>query len=214
MKNTLLLTTFALLSAASAAAQGTVTTQPITPTSYPWSFTSPPVGLAYTETLQVNVANQSVVLGISPVGVCTLCGEFGIPNTSLPTAMTTTAPTTLPFTNSCTGTITFTSAGGTTIGKPVPFTVTLGQIFSAPLPFSMTGYSGFRGEVVASVQGTTTIPSTTLCSLSISLETFDTNTGITHVFLPLPASLTVPVAAYLSGNFSAISPSGSASVLK
>jgi hypothetical protein len=99
------------------------------------------------------------------------------------------------------------------MGKPVPFTVITGQIFSAPLPFAMTGISGFRGEILASVQGTTTIPSSNLCSLSISLETFDTNTGVTHVYLPLSA----PAAFFpgvLSGTFSTISPSGATSVLK
>ncbi len=158
MKNTLLLTTFALLSAASAAAQGTVTTQPITPTSYPWSFTSPPVGLAYTETLQVNVANQSVVLGISPVGVCTLCGQslgsrtrrFPLPAMTLPRPSDHAGST-----NSCTGTITLHKRAGddddreacTVHRHPGP------DFLRSVAPFSMTGYSGFRGEVVARRSG-------------------------------------------------------------
>jgi hypothetical protein len=183
MKYTIFLTALVLLSAASAAAQGTVTTQPITPISYPRSYASPPLGLAYTETLQVNVSSPGVLIQY-----------LGLP---APTATTTATP----ITTSCTGTITFTNTAGMMIGRPVPFTLTPGQIFSAPLPFAMTGYSGFRGEVMASVQGTTTIPSTNLCSLSISLETFDTSTGVTHVFLPLPATGTV-LPEVLSGPLS------------
>jgi hypothetical protein len=199
MKYTLFLTTLALLSAGSAAAQVMLPIEPApTPISYPWSYNSPPVGLAYTETLQVNVTNR-------PSAAATYTG---LPTTTI---------ITVPTAESCTGTISFTNAAGTTIGKPVPFTVTTGQIFSAPLPFATTGFSGIRGEVVASVQGTTTIPSTNpstnLCSLSISLETFDTNTGVTHVFLPLPGTGTV-LPEVLSGTFSTISPSGATSVLK
>jgi hypothetical protein len=214
-KHPLFLTALALVSAATSAAQGTVTTQPTptpTPTSYPWSYSFPPVGLAYPETLQVNVANQpaAAFLGISPVGVCTLCSTFGIPST--PLGGTTVPVTVTPITNGpCAGTITFTNAAGTTIGTPVSFTVAVGQIFSAPLPFSMTGYSGFRGEILPSVQGTTTIPSSTVCSLSVSLETFDTNTGVTHVFLPAPGTYPMEV---LSGNFSAIGVPSATSVLK
>lgn len=180
MKYTPFLTTLAILSAGSAAAQVISPIQPITTTiSYPRSYTSPPVGLAYTETLQVNVTNQVP----APVFLS------GVISVITPTNTTATLPTTTtPITESCTGTVTFTNVAGTTIGKPVPFTVTTGQIFSAPLPFASTGISGFRGEILASVQGTTTIPSSNLCSLSISLETFDTNTGVTHVFLPLSAS--------------------------
>lgn len=182
--------TLVVLLAISVAAQGTGTTEPApTPASYPWSYNFPPVGLAFTETLQVNVANlPSAFAVISPVGVCSLCSTYGIqtPALGVLTAPTTTAPATA---TSCTGTITFMNAAGTGIGAPVPFTVAIGQIFSAPLPFSMTGYSGFRGEILASVQGTTAIPSSTVCSLSISLETFDTSTGVTHAFLTVPPAL-------------------------
>jgi hypothetical protein len=63
----------------------------------------------------------------------------------------------------------------------------------------MAGLSGFRGEILASVQGTTTLPSSTVCSLSVSLETFDTNTGVTHVFLTAPAPASATLATFLSG---------------
>jgi hypothetical protein len=187
------LSILAILPAVSVAAQGISIPVPVpTPTSYSWSYSFPPVGFAFPETLQVNLVNQPLALleVISPNG-CSLCSTFQIPTTSASAIAT-----------SCTGTITFTNSAGTKIGASVPFTVATGQIFSAPLPFSMTGYSGFRGEILASVQGTSTLPSTNLCSLTISLETFDTNTGVTHVFLTAPAQTT----AYLTGNFSAIPP--------
>jgi hypothetical protein len=191
----------AIILALSAAGQGTSTPQPIQdPISYHWSYSFPPVGLASPETLQVNVANPiSTFLGISPIGVTTIA----LPTTE--SGSTTTPTTTSPVTTtSCTGTINFTNAAGASVGAPVPFTVSAGQVFSAPLPFSMTGYTGFRGEIQASVQGTTTLPSSNVCSLTMSLETFDTNTGVTHVFLTAPNS--TPIPAYLTGNFSAIPP--------
>jgi hypothetical protein len=186
----LVVSSFAILLAVSAAAQATGTTESTSvPPSYPWSYNFPLVGLAFPETLQVNVANRPAAFAaISPVGNCSLCSTFEIP-----------APATTP---PCTGTITFANASGKTIGAPAPFSVAPGQIFSAPLPFSLTGYSGFRGEILASVQGTSTLPSTNLCSLSISRETFDAGTGVTHAFLALPAA----GPAVLSGNFSAIAP--------
>jgi hypothetical protein len=196
---------FAIILAAFAAAQATTTPLPILdPVSYPWSYSFPPVGLAFPETLQINLVNRPSPLfaAISPIGICTLCTTIGVPvaGSTGAIALATTSPA---ATTTCTGTITFTNALGKSIGTPVPFTVPSGQIFSAPLPFSMTGYTGFRGEILASVQGTTTLPSTNVCSLTMSLETFDTNTGVTHIFLTAPNS---PIPAYLAGNFSAILP--------
>jgi hypothetical protein len=153
------------------AAQGTETTAPIAaPTTFTSNYAFPPVGLAFPETLQVSAVNVPVP--------SLLAGDFSnlIPSTAV-----------LP---SCagTGTITFTNASGMIIGAPIPFTVPFGQIFSAPLPFSMTGYPGFRGEILVSLHITTSIS----CSLSISLETFDTNTGVTHAIQS--AAITAPLA--------------------
>jgi hypothetical protein len=146
-----------VLLAASAAAQGPPVVTP--PVAFTRNYNFPPVGLAGTETLQVNVVNLSLF-------------------------------TATPFvtgTASCTSTISFANASGMAIGAPVKFTIGSGQIYSAPLPFSKTGYSS-RGEILASVQQAVEISSAGACSLAISLETFDTSTGVTHAILTAPAT--------------------------
>jgi hypothetical protein len=115
----------------------------------------PPVGLATTETIQINVLNTA----------------------TNPAASTTSTAA------SCTGTITFSNATGATIGTATPFTIASGQVFSAKLPYSSSGTSTGRAEIVGSIQTTTTLPSKTPCALTFSLETFDTSSGVTHIFL-------------------------------
>jgi len=56
-------------------------------------------------------------------------------------------------------------------------------VFSAKLPYSSSGTTTGRAEIIGSVQSTTTIPSKAPCSMVFSLETFDTSSGVTHVFL-------------------------------
>jgi hypothetical protein len=119
------------------------------------TFRFPPVGIASTETIQINVLNHATA-------------------SSSGTAA------------SCAGTITFTNASGTVIGTATSFTVTSGQVFSASLPFSKAGASGIRAEIVGSVQ--LTLASSTPCALANSLETFDTSSGVTHVFLGASSS--------------------------
>jgi len=162
-----------ILLAASAAAQGPLAPAPPPPLSITRNYNFPPVGLAGTETLQVNVVSTSTVTVASLV------------------------PDQAPA--SCTGTISFANASGTAIGAPVPFTIPPGQVYSAPLPFSKTAYSS-RGEVVASVQQTVVFSQGIPCTLAISLETFDTGTGVTHVLLTSPAPGAPPAL------FSVISP--------
>jgi hypothetical protein len=127
-------------------------------------FVFPPVGLGSTETAQVNLVN------IAPAS----------------TASTATAP-------SCTGTVTFASATGATIGQANPFTAASGQIASVSLPFSSAGISGTHGVILVSVQQTTTIPSAARCSLVFSLDIFDTATGETHVFVGNASSNATPL---------------------
>jgi len=130
--------------AAAASAQSTNT--------FTRDFRFPPVGIASTETIQINVVNNAS-------------------NSSSGTAA------------SCAGTVTFTNASGAAIGTATSFTVTSGQVFSASLPFSKAGASGTRAEIVGSVQLTVSTSSSTPCALASSLETFDTSSGVTHVFL-------------------------------
>jgi hypothetical protein len=121
----------------------------------------PPVGLASTETVQINVLNSAT----SPA--------------------TGTAA-------SCTGTITFSNASGAAIGTAIPFTIAGGQVFSAKLPYSSSGTTTGRAEIVGSIQSTTMIPSKAPCSPVFSLETFDTSSGVTHVFLGNATASAVP----------------------
>jgi hypothetical protein len=111
----------------------------------------PPVGLATTETIQINVLNTATS---SQNGTAA----------------------------SCAGTITFSNSLGSAIGTPTPFTVASGQVASAKLPFASSGASA-RAEIVGSIQSTVTFPQKTPCSLVFSLETYDTSSGVTHIFL-------------------------------
>ena len=129
---------------------------PTAPTTATRDFSFPPVGLASSETAQLNLVN------IAPV----------------PTATGAAAP-------SCTGTITFADASGKTIGTPANFTTTGSQVSSTQLPFSQLPVptSGSRAEFVANVQLTLSFPEKAPCALTFSLETFDTTSGVTHVYL-------------------------------
>ena len=77
---------------------------------------------------------------------------------------------------SCTGTISFLSNTGATLGTATSFTVTSGQTFSA----TRAG-SGSRAVLRAVI--TLTIPTSSAppCVLASSLETYDTSTGVTHL---------------------------------
>ena len=146
--------TAAIFMAATAAAQSNSAASPAV--SFTRSYNFAPIGLTGTETLQVNVMNT--------------------PTTSGSTIATLGTPTT------CTGSVSFSDANGKAIGSPMTFNLSSGQIFSAPLPFGKTGYSS-RGEILATVQQTVQFTSAGQCSLSMSLETFDTNSGVTHAVL-------------------------------
>ena len=82
---------------------------------------------------------------------------------------------------SCTGTVSFVSASGATIGSATPFTLAAGQLTSVHLPFSSAGATGTRGAI----RGVVTLTLSTAnprppCALAISLATYDTSTGATH----------------------------------
>jgi len=129
-----------------------VSAQPSTMTTRQASF--PPVGVALTETMQVNLFNQD-------------------------------APATTGTAPSCTGSISFVDSTGKAIaGTGGNFTVAAGQTQSISIlgsKASTNTSTGARAEVRAvvtlnSVHGTP-------CSLVDSLETFDSTTGATHVYL-------------------------------
>ena len=109
----------------------------------------PPVGLGSTQTLEVNVANVAS-------------------NSSSGTAA------------SCTGTVTFVDATGKAIGAAQPFTLTAGQTSPLRLPFASSGGTAPRTTLRAVVS--LTVPTTTPrppCTLDVSVDIFDTNTGAT-----------------------------------
>lgn len=154
-----------LMSALLTCAFGQGTTPPAVITR---NYSFPPVGLASTETAQVNVVNTATAS----------------------TAAGAAAP-------ACNVTITFTNASAKTVDT-VKFTTTGSDIVSTGLSFSTLASSGTRAEFIASVELSTTPGSNTPCSAVFSLETFDTSgaTG-THVFLSNSAAVVqgpIPVA--------------------
>ena len=118
------------------------------------SLTYPPIGLASSETAQINVANLAAA-------------------SSSGTAA------------SCTGTVSFVSATGAAIGTATSFSLSSGQTSSVSLPFSKVGGSG-RTEIRGVISLTETVGSGVPCNLVSSLETYDTSTGVTHLFLSGP----------------------------
>ena len=123
---------------------------PLTPLTTTYAF--PLVGVASSESIEVNLINSA----------------------------TNSAAGTAAF---CTGSVTFTSvSGGTSIGGTGTFSLAAGAVGSfLPSVLSTVIAPGARVLVRAVVQTTTTagVP----CSLGSTLNTFDTATGVTHVFL-------------------------------
>ena len=133
---------------------GLAIAQTTTSTTTTHSSSLGPVGVGSTETIQISVANLAS-------------------NSTTGTAA------------SCTGSIAFNNSAGTAIGTATNFTLTAGQISSVSLPFSRIASSGNRAEVIAVISQTTTTSSTTRvpCDLRFALETFDTATGASHVYV-------------------------------
>jgi hypothetical protein len=141
----------------SALGQTTATPSP----SIPPLSQFPPVGLAATETAQVNVFNTappSPAGGRAPVCSGTIAFYVG---------------------GSIVGTVTAFAVGGY-YGTP--------KTFSAALPYASTGASGSRVVVLAVITPSIVTPPTDgsgvpPCALASSLETYDTVTGVTHAFV-------------------------------
>ena len=78
---------------------------------------------------------------------------------------------------SCTGTIAFFNSSDTEVGSSA-FTIASGHIASA----TTTSGGSARVEIraVVTLTGTSGVP----CQLDGSIETYDTQTGVTHLFLP------------------------------
>jgi hypothetical protein len=157
---------YLLLAAAVAACTAATALADSDTTTSTRTSTFAPVGLASSETAQVNLVNLAS-------------------NSSSGTAA------------SCAGSVTFLNPSGTAYVAATTFTVTSGQIVSVKLPFASTAASArteFRAVVSLTVGG-----SSAPCELQSSLETYDTTTGVTHVFLAGPQSLVG--AQGLAGSF-------------
>ncbi|MGA3189616.1 MAG: hypothetical protein ABSF22_21125 [Bryobacteraceae bacterium] len=117
------------------------------------SFTFPLVALAPTENIEVNLIN----LATNPTN-----GNA----------------------SSCTGTVTFSTASqGTAIGGATSFTLAADAVASiTPSVASNVITAGANRVLLKVVVASTTTPSVP-CSLSYALNTFDSTTGVTHVFL-------------------------------
>ena len=131
-----------------------------------------PVGVGSTETLQINVANLAA-------------------NSTFGSSAGTAA--------SCTGSITLNGSTGAAIGTSTSFTVTSGEIFSVALPFAKISSSTARVEVIGVIGLTTTSTSEAPCELHYSLETYDSTTGATHVYLSGSAAEGQAVGAQIGG---------------
>ncbi|MBZ5576491.1 MAG: hypothetical protein LAP40_08040 [Acidobacteriia bacterium] len=149
-----------------ASAETTPTSPQTANQTYTRTFVFPPVGLAATETAQISVLNIA------------------------PDAHNGTKA-------SCSGTISFANGAGVQFGAITPFTdlgtnkIGKGQI----LGFSPSNPTG-RSEIQGTVQLTVELKPLTPCSLLLTLETFDTNTGVTHAVVTTAVETTpqnVPV---------------------
>jgi hypothetical protein len=86
---------------------------------------------------------------------------------------------------SCTGNVAFLNSAGTTIGTATTLTLTADAATSVTLAFSSSGLTSPRGLIRAVL--TTTDTSNVPCALSTTLNTYDTSSGVTHVFLAGPS---------------------------
>lgn len=94
---------------------------------------------------------------------------------------------------SCTGSVTYFNAAGAIIGAANTFSLGANAATSINLPFSSTGITGVRGLIRTVVASTTT--SGVPCSLSYSLNTFDTSSGVTHIFIQGASMVATPLTA-------------------
>lgn len=140
--------------------------QPAAPAPAERQFSFPPVGLAFGETMQINLFNQAAN---APNGTAA----------------------------SCAGTVSFLDQNGKEIPKSGGnFAVAAGDTQSITLLGTAVDASApARAEIRAVVS--LTIAQGTPCSLVQSLETFDSNTGATHVYLTGPVTAgPIPVSIF------------------
>ena len=132
--------------------------QPVTTTTAASTRTTalPPFGLGTTETARINLTNIAVA---SQAGTAA----------------------------SCEGSVAFLNAVGATIGTATTFKIATLGTTSVSLPFTSAGLTGPRGVVRAAITVNRPATSSTSpappCSLLSSLETFETVSGATHLYV-------------------------------
>lgn len=84
---------------------------------------------------------------------------------------------------SCSGSVAFFSSTGTQIGSSMSFTVGSNQIAAVNLPYTSAASISSRALVRPVISVTTTRPNAAPCTLSYSLVTFDSATGVTHALI-------------------------------
>lgn len=135
------------------AASGSSTSSSTSTTYTPQPMALPPFGLGSTETARIDVMNTAAA-------------------SSSGTAA------------SCTGSVAFYNSSGTIIGTSTTYTLGTNQISSVSLPFADAGLTSPRGEITAIVTPTTSTSTTSAppCQLRVTVSTFDSTTGATHLF--------------------------------
>jgi hypothetical protein len=127
----------------------------------PQTVVLPPVNLAASETAQIRIMSSAA----------------GYPGGA--------------FVANCKASLTFYGADGSPLGGATNFDIAnTGQIFSAELPYASTGANGLSTAVSAQIALTpdpftasALAPPVPPCAVAFSLETHDTDTGITHAFV-------------------------------
>ena len=88
---------------------------------------------------------------------------------------------------SCDGSVSFYNAAGTLIGAATTFKIASGVTSVVSLPFASAGLTGPRGVIRGAVSVTRAASTTTTpaapCSLLLAMETFETVSGATHMYL-------------------------------
>jgi hypothetical protein len=127
----------------------------------PQTVVLPPVNLAATETARIRIMSSAA----------------GYPGNA--------------FVTNCKASLTFYGADGSPLGAATNFSIgNSGQIFSVELPYASTGANGLNTAVSAQITlapdpftASTLAPPIPPCAVAFSLETYDTQTGITHAFV-------------------------------
>jgi hypothetical protein len=121
----------------------------------------------------ISPSTTTTTSSLPPIGIAgTETAQLILANTATAASSVTTA--------SCNGSVSFYNTSGTVIGTATSFTIAGGQMSQVSLPYASTGSSASRALVRAVISLTTTFPSTNACTLSYSLSTFDTTSGVTH----------------------------------